>query len=206
MTRQEKQRIIQAKVLYMRAKHPSITPEQDSFEHYDKTDTTANGLSNCIKDFLKYEGWIAERISVQGQARTEHYVDGLTGRKMNKVKGIKFTKSAMTKGSSDNHATIMGKPVKWEIKIGKDKASEYQKLYTERQRIAGAEAHFITCLTDFFGYYDRITATDTHEAKMERIRLNIELDAREKKYLEEQELKKHQKCLAIEQKRFIFGR
>jgi hypothetical protein len=155
MQRHEKQRIIQAQQRYKSAKYPSITPQQDSFGYYGKTDTTANGLTSCIIDYLRYEGWQAERISVQGQARTEYFVDGMTGRKMKKVKGVKYTKSAMTKGSADISATINGMSVKIEVKM-KDKQSEHQKRYEQDVTRAGGKYWLVHNMTEFFQLYDSL--------------------------------------------------
>ena len=42
---------------------------------YTKTDTTANGLTSCIIDFLTWEGWQAERINTTGLAREKYSIE-----------------------------------------------------------------------------------------------------------------------------------
>jgi hypothetical protein len=45
------------------------------------------------------------------------------------VAGIQWTKGTSTAGSADISATIKGRSVKIEVKIGKDRQSEAQKKY-----------------------------------------------------------------------------
>jgi hypothetical protein len=104
------------------------------------SDKTANGLTACIMDFLKYNGHYSNRINTTGMLR--------------QVKGqMKWTKSGTRKGTADIDAIINGKPVKIEIKIGRDKMSDEQK--TEQHRVTAAGGVYIVCkkMDDFYNWY-----------------------------------------------------
>lgn len=87
-------------------------------------DDTANQLSKCIIDLISYNGFNAERINS-------------TGQKINKNGTEKWVKGSSKRGTADIHATIKGKSVKVEIKIGSDKQSEVQKKYQADEERAG---------------------------------------------------------------------
>jgi hypothetical protein len=95
------------------------------------TDKTANGLTRCIIDYLTLHGYQAERISTTGRmvdnTKTFTNVLGIT----KQIGSKKWIKGSGTKGSADISATIKGKSVKIEVKIGKDRQSEHQKKYQE---------------------------------------------------------------------------
>jgi hypothetical protein len=98
---------------------------------YKYTDKTANGLTRCIIDYLEFNGCQAERISTTGRmvdnTKTFTNVIGIT----KQIGQKKWIKGSGTKGSADISATINGKSVKIEVKIGKDRQSEHQKKYQE---------------------------------------------------------------------------
>jgi hypothetical protein len=86
-------------------------------------DTTANGLTNCIEDFIKHIGGYANRISTTGTLR--------------KVNGeMKWTKGNSNKGAADIRILFCGRSIDVEVKIGADKPSEAQ--IKEQQRIESA--------------------------------------------------------------------
>lgn len=93
------------------------------------TDKNANGLTKAIITFLKLHGWQAERISNTGR-----YIDD--SRIVTDIIGIqrkigsgKYIKGTGTNGTADISATIKGRSVKIEVKIGKDRQSEAQIKY-----------------------------------------------------------------------------
>lgn len=108
---------------------PSYIPK------YKYTDKTANGLTRCIIDWLKLNGHQSERISTTGR-----YIKGRTIPKgfygVTHIPG-KYIKGSGTKGSADISATIKGKSVKIEIKIGKDKQSKEQVEYQQAVEQSG---------------------------------------------------------------------
>ena len=98
---------------------------------YKYTDKTANGLTRCIIDYLEFNGCQAERISTTGRmvdnTKTFTNVIGIT----KQIGSKKWIKGSGTKGSADISATINGKSVKIEVKIGKDRQSEHQIKYQQ---------------------------------------------------------------------------
>ena len=132
-----------------RAKYPSLPEYALTVPRY--TDKTANGMTKAIIDYLKFEGWQAERISVTGryidQSRT--YVDILGHHK--KIGSGKWIPTSGQKGTADISATIKGRSVKIEIKIGKDKQSNDQLTYQKQVEDAGG-VYFIA--RDWKGFID----------------------------------------------------
>ena len=117
-------------------------------------DRTANGLKKCIIDFLRLSGWQAERINTMGRPidNTRKVVD-YVGR--TRIMGsVQWIPSGVTKGSADISATIAGRSVKVEVKIGKDRQSEAQKEYQRKIEAAGGMYLIATDLASFLKWYD----------------------------------------------------
>ena len=108
--------------------HPNLPPDYIPKTMYK--DSTANGLTKAICDYINYNGYQAERINTMGTAREKKTTAG-------KVIGVTWTKGTSTAGSADISATIKGRSVKIEVKIGKDRQSEAQKRYQENIEKAG---------------------------------------------------------------------
>jgi hypothetical protein len=87
-------------------------------------DTTANGLTNAIEDFIKHIGGYANRISTTGTMRK------INGR-------MQWTKGNSNKGAADVRILFNGRSVDVEIKIGKDRMSEAQVKEQQRVERAG---------------------------------------------------------------------
>lgn len=154
MTKQAKQRILTALYNHLRAKHPTWSEtECRNFVYYTKTDTTANGLTSCIIDFLTWEGWQAERINTTGLAREKFSIDPHTGRRLKSL-GVTWTPTTGTKGSADISATIAGRSVKIEVKIGADRMSADQVAYGESVTRAGGVYIVARDFEGFLGWYD----------------------------------------------------
>jgi hypothetical protein len=100
---------------------------------------TANGLTKMICDWINYNGGQAERISTTGR-----YI----------VAQKKWIKGSGTKGSADISATINGKSVKIEVKIGKDRQSEDQKRYQEMIEKAGGIYYIAKDFDSFYEWYN----------------------------------------------------
>ena len=102
-----------------RLAHDRFRTEHPNFPEYaippqSYRDDTANGLTRCVVDFVRFHGGQAERINTTGVPEQRG------GR-------IVWRKSNTTKGSADISATIAGRSVKMEIKIGADRQSEAQR-------------------------------------------------------------------------------
>lgn len=116
------------------------------------SDTTANGLTKCVIDWLQLNGHQAERISVQGQYRdNSKIVTDVMGFKR-KIGSGQWTKGSGTAGTSDISCIINGKAVKVEIKM-KDKQSEAQKKYEEAVNKAGGIYFIVRNFDEFYLKY-----------------------------------------------------
>jgi hypothetical protein len=118
------------------------------------TDKTANGLTKCITDFLRFSGYQAERINTMGRMidRTK-IVTNVLGQQRS-IGNVEWQKGTGTKGSADISATIKGRSVKIEVKIGKDVQSREQKAY--QQAIEQAGGIYIIA-KDFQGFHEWFT-------------------------------------------------
>jgi hypothetical protein len=114
-------------------------------------DSTANGLTKAICDWINLHGYQAERINTMGVARTKYRTDG-------SVAGIQWTKGTGTAGSADISATIKGRSVKIEVKIGKDRQSEAQKKYQEMIERAGGTYIIAKNFDDFVEWYNNFVS------------------------------------------------
>jgi hypothetical protein len=120
------------------------------------TDKTANGLTKCIVHWLNLNGWQAERISTTGRYidNSKIVTDVLGNRK--KIGSGKYIKGSGTNGSADISATIKGRSIKIEVKIGKDRQSDAQKKYQEMIEKAGGIYFIATDFDDFMMFYKGI--------------------------------------------------
>jgi hypothetical protein len=101
--------------------------------------TKANGLTNFICNYLNWSGHRATRINVSGR----------------KVKD-KWIRSTTRKGTADISATVAGKSVMIEIKVGRDKPSTEQLAEQIKERNAGGIYEFISSVDEFFELYDNL--------------------------------------------------
>jgi hypothetical protein len=60
------------------------------------------------------------------------------------------------KGTADISATIRGKSVMIEIKVGRDKPSPYQLAEQQKERAAGGIYEFVSGPDEFFSLYDSL--------------------------------------------------
>lgn len=154
MTKQAKQRILSALMNDLKRRHPDWTEEECArFRYYDRTDTTANGLTACIIDFLRWSGWQAERINTTGLAREKFTIDPHTGRRIKSI-GVTWTPTTGNKGSADISATIAGRSVKIEVKVGKDRQSDAQRAYEQAVTSAGGVYIIARDFAGFLEWYD----------------------------------------------------
>jgi len=126
--------------------HPNYPPDYIPKTMYK--DSTANGLTKAICDYINYHGYQAERINTMGTAREKKTTAG-------KVIGVTWTKGTSTAGSADISATIKGRSVKIEVKIGKDRQSEAQKRYQEMIERAGGTYIIAKDFDSFVEWYNQ---------------------------------------------------
>jgi hypothetical protein len=148
----EKQLITRLRVLALNQISQTL-PYRESFIHKYQP-ATANGLTRCIIDWIKFSGGQAERISVTGRMvdNTKVVSDVMGHRRI--IGSVSYLKSSMTKGSADISATIRGKSVKIEIKIGHDRQSDAQKEYQATVEKAGGTYLIVRTLSDFVQWWD----------------------------------------------------
>lgn len=116
-------------------------------------DDTANGLTKCIIAYLKYKGWQAERINTTGiPIDTRQQVTDIMGHSRT-IGSLTWRPSGSTVGSADISATIGGRSVKIEVKIGRDRQSEAQRRYQAAIEQAGGLYYIAKNFTDFVRWY-----------------------------------------------------
>jgi len=139
----------QLKQAEQRAQFPNV-PEH-GLKPVKYEDKTANGLTKCILDFLNLSGHFAERINTMGRmVDSRKQVTDVIGRTKT-IGTAKYIPTTGTKGSADISATINGKSVKIEVKIGKDRQSQDQIQYQQRTEQAGG---IYLIAKDFQGFYE----------------------------------------------------
>jgi hypothetical protein len=117
-------------------------------------DKTANGLTKCIIDYLQLSDNQAERINTMGRPiDNRKQVTDVLGRTKT-IGSMTWGKSTATKGSADISATISGRSVKIEVKIGKDRQSEDQKVYQANIEKSGGQYWIVKNFDDFIKKYD----------------------------------------------------
>lgn len=107
------------------------------------SDKTANGLTTCVCDWIKFHGGDAQRVNTTGTMR--------------KINGeMKWTHSGSRKGSADIHAIVRGRAVSIEIKIGRDQQSDDQ--VKEQRRVESAGGIYFVChdMDQFTRWYRKI--------------------------------------------------
>jgi hypothetical protein len=132
--------------------YPNVPKYAISAPKYE--DKTANGLTKCIIEFLQLSNHQAERINTMGRPiDNRKQVTDVIGRTKT-IGSMTWGKSTATKGSADISATIQGRSVKIEVKIGKDRQSEDQKVYQENIEKSGGKYWIAKNFDDFIKKYD----------------------------------------------------
>lgn len=116
-------------------------------------DDSANGLTRCIIDYIRLHGGQAERINTTGVPidRRREVTDVLGHSRT--IGSIEWRKGGGTVGSADISATIKGRAVKIEVKIGKDRQSEAQRQYQAAIEQAGGLYFIAKDFTTFVEWY-----------------------------------------------------
>lgn len=124
-----------------------VTHERNSVERH-KGDNAANALTRQIIRFIQSRGGQAERIAVTGLLRKFG-------------NGYKWTRTNMTVGTADISATIQGRSVKIEVKIGTDRQSDEQKRYKKQVEDAGGIYYIASTFEEFLKWYNSLWGTAT---------------------------------------------
>lgn len=123
-----------------REKHPTV-PYLVRSSYKDRT---ANELTRCITDFIKFNGGMATRIQSQGQ-----YRPGIGGRRGT------YTFGTTRKGTADIHAVCFSKHLSIEVKIGKDRQSADQKIMQADVERAGGIYIIARSFQEFYDWYQQ---------------------------------------------------
>lgn len=134
-------------------KYPAVPAEWLVKTKYN--DRTANGLTRCVIDFLTFKGWQAERINSTGRIVDDRktYID-VIGR-CKTIGSVQWVKGTTTAGTADISATIAGRSVKIEIKIGADRQSHWQKSYQQLIERSGGLYFIAKTFQDFYEWYNQ---------------------------------------------------
>lgn len=136
-----------------RKRHPSLPEAARLCRNY--TDRSANGLTRCIIDYLRFSGWQAERVAVMGRPLDNRkIVTDILG-DMRRVGSVRWIPGTMQPGSADISATIQGLSVKIEVKM-KDRQSEAQKQYQQSVEAAGGVYLICHSFSEFMEQYNSI--------------------------------------------------
>ena len=145
-------RLKQLKQEAMLESYPNVPKYALSAPKYE--DKTANGLTKCIIEFLQLSNHQAERINTMGRPiDNRKQVTDVIGRTKT-IGSMTWGKSTATKGSADISATIQGRSVKIEVKIGADRQSQDQKIYQENIEKSGGKYWIAKNFDDFIKKYD----------------------------------------------------
>lgn len=137
----------------MRLKYPSFPISYIAPPKYK--DTSANGLTKCIIEFLNMSGHQAERISNTGRQIDNRKTYSDTLGQSRTIGSITWIKGTGTNGTSDISATIKGRSVKVEVKIGKDKQSDQQQEYQKQIESAGGIYYLAQDFESFYIFFNQ---------------------------------------------------
>ncbi len=132
-------------------KHPHTPAKYLAKSKY--RDDTANGLTRCIIDFIKLNGGQAERINTIGiPVDRRREVTDVLGHSRT-IGSIEWRTGGGTVGSADISATIRGRSVKIEVKVGRDRQSPAQREYQRQVEQSGGLYYIARNFTDFLHWY-----------------------------------------------------
>ena len=133
--------------------HPN-TPER-FIARCEFSDKTANGLTSCIIQFIRLTGGQAERISNTGRRiDTRTTFEDVAGRSRT-IGSSSWIPGSGTNGTADISATIAGRSVKVEVKIGRDVQSEAQKQYQQSVEQSGGIYVIASTFAGFLEWYNQ---------------------------------------------------
>lgn len=146
------QRYQQAHRANQDAKYPQGVKDHGYIKTVMPDCNTANGLTRSIVNFLLWNGHRATRINSSGRVikAPQRQASGVS------LMTAKYIPGATRRGAADVSSTIRGRSVMWEVKVGKDRPSEYQLAEQELERKAGGEYYFVHSFEEFLNYYDSL--------------------------------------------------
>ena len=156
MNKQNKLILTQLALTALKERYPSFPEHAIPIPKY--SDSTANGLTKCVIDFLNYSGHQAERISSMGRMidKRKDSIDVMGNKRV--IGSMQYIKGTSTNGTADISSIINGKSVKIEIKIGADRQSKAQKDYQIATEKAGGIYLITKTFDEFMAQYTGLSA------------------------------------------------
>jgi hypothetical protein len=149
-----KERYQKAHEEYFKIKYPNAYKDGYYLDPKVPKVDSANGLTTFICNYLAWLNHRATRINVSGRL-----VDGVEKQPSGAKIGVKkWIPSSTRKGTADISATIKGRSVMLEIKVGSDRPRPEQLTEQARERRAGGIYEFIKTPEEFFYLYDYIVS------------------------------------------------
>lgn len=134
-----------------RSRYPSMPEYARTCKRYE--DRTANGLTKCVIDFIRLNGYQAERINCTGRyVDNTQVVENVLGDKR-RIGSAKWLPTSGQRGTADISAVIRGRAVKIEVKI-KDRQSDDQKRYQADVEKAGGVYLLVRSFEEFKQWFD----------------------------------------------------
>ena len=119
------------------------------------SDKTSNGLTQCILIWLKLHGHYATRINTMGRQLKATTIVDVIGRAH--VTPGKWIPGTTRKGTADIHASINGRHISIEVKVGRDRMSPEQ-LTTKKEVEQSGGLYFVAKdFESFYGWYSQIS-------------------------------------------------
>ena len=132
-----------------RLKYPDVPyPVASKF-----SDKTANGLTQAIIAWIRLHGYQSERINVTGRQIDKRvtYTDCIGHTRQ--IGSLQWIPTSGTKGSADISATIAGRSVKVEVKVGRDYQRPDQIKYQQSIEAAGGLYFIASTFELFYQWY-----------------------------------------------------
>jgi hypothetical protein len=152
MTRPTRQRVHDLYLKESKMKYPNLPDHARCIKV--PNDKTANGLTRLVIKWIELHGFQAERINTTGRMiDNRKVVTDVLGRK-GTIGSMSYIPTTGTKGSADISATVHGRSLKLEIKIGKDRQSDAQKAYEQSITSAGGVYLIVRTMDQFVQWWD----------------------------------------------------
>lgn len=132
-------------------KYPNVPKQYIPVPKY--TDKTANGLTRCIIDYIELSGGQAERINCTGRIIDSRTTSTDVLGHVHTIGKLHYIKTAGQRGTADISATIQGRSVKIEIKIGNDRQGDAQKEYQRQIEVSGGLYFIAKDFGQFLSWY-----------------------------------------------------
>jgi len=147
------QQLKEMKLQADRIKSPNFPEHARVIPKY--SDKTEKGLKQCIVDFCKFTGNHAEPINNRGTRIDNRVVVENCIGQLKTIGSVAWAYSSQQKGTADVSATIKGRSVKIEIKIGKDYQRPAQAAYQKQIESAGGIYIIVKTFDEFYQWYQK---------------------------------------------------